>query len=59
MKYNKKDINWLMDKAESNSDRYMEAEDMIIEVMDMSWHERLFCGKKLLNFLKSRGKFNI
>jgi len=58
MEYTKADLNWLMSKMECTSERYMEAERMIIEIIEMPWWKRLFCGRKLLRFLKSRDKYN-
>jgi len=58
MEYSKADLNWLMSKMECTSERYMEAEKKIIDIIDMPWYKRLFCGRTLLNFLKSRDKYN-
>ena len=58
MEYTKADLNWLMGKIECTSERYMEAEKMIIEILYMPWWKRLFCGRKLLRFLKSRSKYD-
>ena len=54
----KADLNWLMNKMECTSERYMEAEKMIIEIINMGWWKRLFCKRKLIRFLKSRDKYN-
>jgi len=58
MEYSKSDLNWLMSKIECTSERYMEAEKKIIEIIDMPWYKRVFCGRTLLKFLKSRDKYN-
>jgi len=58
MEYTKADLNWLMSKMECTSERYMEAEKMIIEIIEMPWWKRPFCRRKLLRFLKSRSKYN-
>ena len=49
--------NWLS-KMEYASERYIEAEKMIIKIIDMPWYMRIFCRSKLLRFLKSRKKYN-
>lgn len=38
MEYTKSDLNWLFSKMEATSIRYIEAEQMIIEIMDMPWY---------------------
>ena len=58
MEYTKADLKWLMGKMECTSERYMEAEKMIIEIIEMPWWKRPFCRCKLLRFLKSRSKYN-
>jgi len=40
MEYTKADLNWLISKMECTSERYMEAEKMIIEIIDMPWWKR-------------------
>jgi hypothetical protein len=51
-------LNWLVVKAEKCSDRYMEAEDFILQIAKMKWYQRLFCYKKIMLFLNSRSKYN-
>lgn len=58
MGHTKADLSWHISKLEATSERYMEAEKMILEVIGMPWYKRLFCGRKLLRFLESRSKYN-
>lgn len=57
MEYSKTDLNWLMNKAEQCSDRYIEAETFIIEIAKMKWYQRIFCLRKILKFMESRKKY--
>ena len=57
MEYNKSEINWLMDKVEKSTDRYIDAEKLLLDILDMPWYKKIFSGKKILSFLKSRNKF--
>jgi hypothetical protein len=58
MEYTKNDLNWLMKKTEDCSERYMEAEQFILEIASMKWYHRFFLLKKILRFLESRNKYN-
>jgi hypothetical protein len=53
-----KNLTWLLGKYENASDRYMEAEDFILQIAEMKWYQRLFCYKKIMLFLNSRSKYN-
>ena len=53
----KSDLDWLINKTEQYTDRFIEAENFIIELYEMKWYERIFCFNKILNFLKSRKKY--
>ena len=45
-----------LEKMEQLTERYIDAEKFI---MDLNWFERLFCSRKITNFLKSRSdKYN-
>lgn len=57
MEYTKTDLNWLMKKTEQCSDRYMEAEQFILELAEMKWYQRIFCARKIFKFLQSRSKY--
>lgn len=57
MEYSKSDLNWLMNKTEQCSERYMEAEKFILELAEMKWYQRMLCFDKILMFLKSRVKY--
>ena len=57
MEYSKSDLNWLMNKTEQCSERYMEAEKFILELAEMKWYQRIFCLGKILKFLNSRDKY--
>ena len=50
-------MNWLINKCEKCSDRYIEAENFILEIAEMKWYQRIFLNKKILKFLKSREKY--
>lgn len=58
MEVQKSDLEWLLNKTEKCSERYMEAEKFILELLEMRWYRRIFCFGKLLKFLKSRSKYN-
>lgn len=49
-------LSWLLSKYENASDRYMEAEDFILQIAEMKWYQRIFCFNKIMNFLNSRKK---
>tara|TARA_R110000868_G_C10920160_1_gene765603 strand:+ start:29 stop:271 length:243 start_codon:yes stop_codon:yes gene_type:complete len=53
-----KSLSWLLSKYENASDRYMEAEDFILQIAEMKWYQRIFCLHKILIFLDSRSKYN-
>lgn len=57
MEYTKEDLNWLMKKIDKCSNRYMEAETLLLEIAGMKWYQRIFCVGKILNFIKSRRKY--
>ena len=44
----KNEFEWLIRRNQLLSDRYIDAEKMLIEIMEMPWWRRLFCGKKIL-----------
>ena len=49
-------LSWLLSKYENASDRYMEAEDFILEIAEVKWYKRIFIFNKVMNFLNSRKK---
>jgi hypothetical protein len=53
-----KNLTWLLGKYENASDRYIEAEDFILQIAEMKWYQRMFCFKKIMTFLDSRSKYN-
>jgi|GEM_PF-2267696 hypothetical protein len=55
MEYSKADLNWLMNKTEKCSERYMEAETILLAIMRDPWYKRIFLRKKIAKFLMSRG----
>ncbi len=57
MEYTKQDLNWLMKKTEACSERYMEAETLLIELCKQPWYKRFFLRRKILTFLMSRSKY--
>jgi hypothetical protein len=51
------DLSWLMKKAEESSDRFIENEKFLLELLEMNWFKRAFCSFGLiLKFLKERYK---
>lgn len=57
MEYSKSDLNWLMKKTEDCSERYMEAEQFILELASMPWYKRAFSFWKIMKFINSRSKY--
>ena len=57
MNNSKTDLNWLMTKTEKYQERYIEAEEFLMELAEMKWYQRIFCFGKILKFLKSRDKY--
>lgn len=49
---------WLINRMELTSNRYMEAENQLREILKMDWWELIFCKKKVLKFLESRKKYD-
>ena len=49
-----KNLSWLLSKYENASDRYMDAENFILEITEMKWYQRIFIFNKIMNFLNSR-----
>jgi hypothetical protein len=58
MEKSKTEMNWLMNRYEQCSDRYIEAESFLIELAKMKWYKRFFLTMKILKFLNSRSKYN-
>lgn len=54
MEQQTKIVDWLLSKYEMASDRYMEAENFILEIAEMKWYQRAFCLPKIIRFLNSR-----
>jgi hypothetical protein len=57
MEDKKKELNWLMNKMENCSDRYMEAEKFLIELAQLKWYQKFFLTRKIIRFLDSRKKY--
>ena len=55
MENTKKITEFSLNKIEQLTERYIDAENFI---MELNWFERLFCSRKILKFLKSREKYN-
>lgn len=50
---------WLLTRAQATTDRYIEAEQFMMELAEMPWYQfRMFAGKKIAVFLESRKKYN-
>ena len=47
-------LGWLTEEVEGSTQRYMEAEDFIVELLNTPWYKRIFIGPKIIDFLKSR-----
>lgn len=58
MEVQKSDLKWLMDKVDSCSQRYVESENFMLDVLSMNFFQRLFIRRKALKFLKERKKYN-
>jgi hypothetical protein len=58
MEVQKSDLKWLMDKVDSCSQRYVESENFMLDILNMNFFQCLFIRKKALNFLKERKKYN-
>jgi hypothetical protein len=58
MEAQKSDLQWLMNKSDNCSTRYMEDEQMLLNIIGMNFFKRLFIRRKILSFLKSRSKYN-
>ncbi len=57
--YSKSDIKWVLNRYEKCSDRYMEAEKELLEILEMSFWKRLFLRTRVFKFLNSRiDKYN-
>jgi hypothetical protein len=57
MKNNRENLDDLLKKVEQSTERYIEAEEFI---MNLNTFEKIFCSKKIKNFMKSRLiKYNI
>ena len=52
------DLKWLIQKYESSTKRYIEAEQELMDIRDMSLWQRLRLNSKIDRFLSSRTKYN-
>ena len=52
------DLKWLIQKYESSTKRYIEAEQELMDIRDMSLWQRLRLNSKIDRFLSSRKKYN-
>lgn len=50
--YRQQSIEWLIDKLERNTNRYIDNEQFLMSVFDMPWWKRLFICKHILNHLR-------
>lgn len=51
----KEKFGWLVSRYEYSAKRYMEAEDLLMEIMNMPWWKRLFKLEKIiLNYIKEK-----
>jgi len=57
-KLDKEGLEWLLSKLEKCSDRYIEAENFILEIMEMPWYKRIFIFNKIYQFFETRKKYN-
>jgi hypothetical protein len=48
----KEDFKWLLNKYEQCNNRYNEAEDFIMSILDMKWYQRIFLSNKVFKFMK-------
>lgn len=49
----KEGLQWLLNKYDNCSDRYIEAERFIMEIAEMPWYKRMFLTNKIIKFLES------
>lgn len=50
--YRRQPVEWLIDKLERNTNRYMDNEQFLMSVLVMPWWKRLFIRKHILNHLR-------
>lgn len=55
---NEEKNDWLMTRYEDTTERYIEAEQFIIELSKMPWYKMIFSYRKIINFLHTRSKYN-
>jgi len=52
---------YVLNKAETNQKRYIEAEKFICKLIDMPWYKKIFLpffiDKEISDFIKTRNKF--
>lgn len=48
------DLSWMLDRYEQTSDRYMEAEKFLIDIIYLPFYKRFFLSRKIVNFIKSQ-----
>jgi hypothetical protein len=48
---------WLVDSLEARSQRYQEAEGLLLDLLGMPWYKRAFTFKRIFTFLKGRNKY--
>lgn len=50
-------LEWIIQRAEKCSDRYIHAERALLVIIKMPWYKRLFIKKDIIKFLDSRKEF--
>lgn len=54
----KEELDYIMEMCEKTSERYIEAENLLLEIMCLKWYQRLFIRRKISEFFHSRNKYN-
>lgn len=58
MESSKLDLEWLINRAEESTERYLEDEKFILELASLPWYKKAFSYWKIMKFIKSRQKYN-
>ncbi len=52
MEVKKSDLNWLMNKIDTSTNRYMNAENELLKIALEPWYKRFLIRKRILNYFK-------
>ncbi len=48
----KKELPFIMNKVEAYQEKYHSAENLLLEIMNMKWYQKLFLSAKIFNHFK-------